>query len=403
MLAGKRILLIIGGGIAAYKSLEVIRLLRRQGAAVRCILTQAGSRFVTPLSVAGLSGERVYEDLFSLTDEAEMGHIRLSREADLVVVAPATANLIARMAQGRADDLAATALLATDKPVLLAPAMNVRMWHHPATQENLARVIARGTRTVGPVEGSMACGEYGIGRLAEPPDIVEAVIAALTSGKPLAGRRALVTAGPTLEAIDPIRFISNRSSGKQGYAIAAALAEAGAATTLVSGPTSIPAPAGVNTVRVEAATDMMAACNSALPADIAVFTAAVADWRVDSTSSEKIKKQDGAGPPQLHLVENPDILRTIATLPKGRPSLVIGFAAETQDVIAHARTKLARKACDWIVANDVAPATGVLGGDENTVHLVCAAGEETWPKLAKQEVARRLVERMVRHFGKGEP
>lgn len=403
MLAGKRILLIIGGGIAAYKSLEVIRLLRRQGAAVRCILTQAGSRFVTPLSVAGLSGERVYEDLFSLTDEAEMGHIRLSREADLVVVAPATANLIARMAQGRADDLAATALLATDKPVLLAPAMNVRMWHHPATQENLARVIARGTRTVGPVEGSMACGEYGIGRLAEPPDIVEAVIAALTSGKPLAGRRALVTAGPTLEAIDPIRFISNRSSGKQGYAIAAALAEAGAATTLVSGPTSIPAPAGVNTVRVEAATDMMSACNSALPADIAVFTAAVADWRVDSTSSEKIKKQDGAGPPQLHLVENPDILRTIATLPKGRPSLVIGFAAETQDVIAHARTKLARKACDWIVANDVAPSTGVLGGDENTVHLVCAAAEETWPKLAKQEVARRLVERMVRHFGKGEP
>ena len=403
MLAGKRILLIIGGGIAAYKSLEVIRLLRRQGAAVRCILTQAGSRFVTPLSVAGLSGDRVYEDLFSLTDEAEMGHIRLSREADLVVVAPATANLIARMAQGRADDLAATALLATDKPVLLAPAMNVRMWHHPATQENLARVIARGTRTVGPVEGSMACGEYGIGRLAEPPDIVEAVIAALTSGKPLAGRRALVTAGPTLEAIDPIRFISNRSSGKQGYAIAAALAEAGAATTLVSGPTSIPAPAGVNTVRVEAATDMMAACNSALPADIAVFTAAVADWRVDSTSSEKIKKQDGAGPPQLHLVENPDILRTIANLPKGRPSLVIGFAAETQDVIAHARTKLARKACDWIVANDVAPSTGVLGGDENTVHLVCAEGEETWPKLAKQEVARRLVERMVRHFGKGEP
>jgi phosphopantothenoylcysteine decarboxylase/phosphopantothenate--cysteine ligase len=281
--------------------------------------------------------------------------------------------------------------------------MNVRMWHHPATQENLARVIARGTRTVGPVEGSMACGEYGIGRLAEPPDIVEAVITALTSGKPLAGRRALVTAGPTLEAIDPIRFISNRSSGKQGYAIAAALAEAGAATTLVSGPTSIPAPAGVNTVRVEAATDMMAACNSALPADIAVFTAAVADWRVDSTSSEKIKKQDGAGPPQLHLVENPDILRTIATLPKGRPSLVIGFAAETQDVIAHARTKLARKACDWIVANDVAPATGVLGGDENTVHVVCAAGEETWPKLAKQEVARRLVDRMVRHFGKGEP
>ena len=403
MLAGKRILLIIGGGIAAYKSLEVIRLLRRQGAAVRCILTAAGSRFVTPLSVAGLSGERVYEDLFSLTDEAEMGHIRLSREADLVVVAPATANLIARMAQGRADDLAATALLATDKPVLLAPAMNVRMWHHPATQENLARVIARGTRTVGPVEGSMACGEYGIGRLAEPPVIVDAIIAALTEGKPLAGRRAVVTAGPTLEAIDPIRFISNRSSGKQGYAIAAALAEAGAITTLVTGPTALPVPPGVSATRVEAATEMLAACQNALPADIAIFTAAVADWRVDASSVQKIKKQDGTSPPSLHLVENPDILRTVATLPKGRPALVIGFAAETQDLIPHARAKLARKGCDWIVANDVSPAEGVLGGDENTVHLVSAKGEETWPKLTKQEVARRLVERVVHHLGAGKP
>ncbi len=398
MLAGKRILLIIGGGIAAYKSLEVIRLLRRQGAAVRCILTAAGSKFVTPLSVAGLSGERVFEDLFSLTDEAEMGHIRLSREADLVVVAPATANLIARMAQGRADDLAATALLATDKPVLLAPAMNVRMWHHPATQENLARVIARGTRTVGPVEGSMACGEYGIGRLAEPPDIVAAVIAALTSGKPLAGKRAIVTAGPTIEPIDPIRFISNRSSGKQGYAIAAALAEAGAATTLVTGPTALTPPTGVSTIRVETATEMLAACDSALPADIAVFTAAVADWRVDAAKDEKIKKQDGARPPSLHLVENPDILQSIASRKTARPQLVIGFAAETQDVLAHARSKRARKGCDWIVANDVSAPSGVLGGDENTVHIVTAGGEETWPRMQKREVAAQLVARIARQF-----
>lgn len=401
MLTGKRILLIIGGGIAAYKSLEVIRLLRRQGASVRCILTPAGSRFVTPLSVAGLSGERVFEDLFSLTDEAEMGHIRLSRDADLLVIAPATADLIARMAQGRADDLAATALLATDKPVLLAPAMNVRMWHHPATQENLAKVIARGARTVGPVEGNMACGEFGIGRLAEPPEIVEAIIATLTQGRPLAGHRAIVTAGPTQEAIDPIRFISNRSSGKQGYAIAEALAQAGATTTLVTGPTALATPQGVNAVRVETAEQMLAACDHALPADIAIFTAAVADWRVEGSTTQKIKKEQGAAPPNLRLVENPDILHTIATRNSGRPGLVIGFAAETENVLANARAKLQRKSCDWIVANDVSPAQGVLGGDTNTVHLVTRTVEETWPTLGKSEVARRLVARVAAHLREG--
>ena len=399
MLTGKRILLIIGGGIAAYKSLEVIRLLRRQGASVRCILTPAGSRFVTPLSVAGLSGERVFEDLFSLTDEAEMGHIRLSRDADLLVVAPATADLIARMAQGRADDLAATALLATDKPVLLAPAMNVRMWHHPATQENLAKVLARGAHMVGPVEGSMACGEYGIGRLAEPPEIVGAITAALTQDQPLAGHHAIVTAGPTQEAIDPIRFISNRSSGKQGYAIAEALAQAGARTTLVTGPTALVPPPGVNTVNVETAVEMLAACDQALPADIAIFTAAVADWRVEGSTAQKIKKQQGAAPPNLHLVENPDILHAIATRNTDRPRLVIGFAAETENVLAHARSKLDRKSCDWIVANDVSPSQGVLGGDSNTVHIVTRNGEETWPTMSKSEVARRLVARIASQIG----
>lgn len=402
MLTGKRILLIIGGGIAAYKSLEVIRLLRRQGAAVRCILTPSGSRFVTPLSVAGLSGERVFEDLFSLTDEAEMGHIRLSRDADLLVVAPATADLIARMAQGRADDLAATALLATDKPVLLAPAMNVRMWHNPATQENLSKVLARGARMVGPVEGSMACGEYGIGRLAEPPEIVDAIMAALAHDQSLAGHHAIVTAGPTLEAIDPIRFISNRSSGKQGYAIAEALAQAGARTTLVTGPTGLPTPPGVNAVHVETAVEMLAACDHALPADIAVFTAAVADWRVEGSTAQKIKKQPGSAPPNLHLVENPDILHTIATRNLGRPRLVIGFAAETENVLAHARTKLDRKSCDWIVANDVSPSQGVLGGDSNTVHIVTRNGEETWPTLGKPEVARRLVARIAAQMKDGQ-
>ena len=398
MLSGKRILLIIGGGIAAYKSLELIRLLKQKAANVRCVLTSAGSQFVTPLSVAGLSGDKVYQDLFSLTDEAEMGHIQLSRDADLLVVAPATADLIAKIAQGRADDLASTALLATDKPILVAPAMNVRMWLNAATQRNIAQARADGVRVVGPNEGDMACGEFGPGRLAEPAEILSAIESYFAQTTLLAGKRALVTAGPTLEPIDPIRFISNRSSGKQGYAIAAALANLGAQTTLVTGPTSLPAPPGVKTVHIESAREMLAACEKALPADVAVFTAAVADWRVSKSSTQKIKKDSGTLP-DLSLVENPDILRTIAGHTAHRPALVIGFAAETENVIAHAQAKLNKKACDWIVANDVSPEHGVMGGDENTVHLITKGGNEAWPKLTKQEVADRLASRVAQHFG----
>ena len=395
-MAEKRILLIVGGGIAAYKALELTRLLRKAGVGVRPILTQAGAQFVTPLSLSALAEDRVYADLFSLTDEAEMGHIELSRSADLVVVAPATADLMAKAANGLANDLASTTLLATDKPVLMAPAMNVRMWEHPATRRNLETLKRDGVLFVGPDEGAMACGEYGPGRMAEPAAIFEAVMAALRpAGRPLAGKRAIVTAGPTAEPIDPVRLITNRSSGKQGYAIAAALAALGAEVTLVSGPTALPAPAGVKRVDVETAREMLAACESALPADIAVCVAAVADWRPESQGDRKIKKGDG-GPPPIALVENPDILATLSKA-AARPRLVVGFAAETNDVEAHARAKLARKGCDWIVANDVS-VEGTMGGDDNAVAIVTQAGIERWERMAKGEVARRLAQRIAEEF-----
>lgn len=397
-LSGKRILLIIGGGIAAYKALDLIRRLQERGAAVRAILTAAGSEFITPLSVSSLTQEKCYTDLFSLTDEAEMGHIRLSREADLVVVAPATADLIAKMAAGLANDLASTALLATDKPVLLAPAMNVEMWNKPATQRNLATVAGDGARTVGPGDGDLACGEVGSGRMADVADIVTAIETALGTGrKPLAGRTAIVTAGPTHEAIDPVRFLANRSSGQQGYAVAAALADLGARTTLISGPTSLATPAGVERIDVESATDMLAAVEQALPADIAVCVAAVADWRAEATADRKMKK-NGAGTPRLKLVENPDILKVLAERSDDRPQLLIGFAAETESVVERAREKLTRKGCDWIVANDVSTGTGVMGGDDNTVHLLTAKGTEAWAPASKTEIARKLADRIAETF-----
>jgi phosphopantothenoylcysteine decarboxylase/phosphopantothenate--cysteine ligase len=390
----KRVLLIVGGGIAAYKALELVRLFRKRGLAVRCILTRAGKEFVMPLSLASLSGDKVYEELFSLTDEAEMGHIELSRYADLLVVAPATADLLAKMTHGIANDLASTALLATDKRVLVAPAMNVRMWLHPATQRNLAVLKADGVAFVGPGEGEMACGEFGPGRMAEPHEIAdaaEAMLAEVAAARPLAGKRVVVTSGPTVEPIDPVRYLSNRSSGKQGHAIAAAAAAAGADVVLVSGPVAIADPLGPRTVHVETAREMLAAVEAALPADAAVFCAAVADWRVEG-AGQKIKKGPG-GPPALALVENPDILATIARHAR-RPRLVIGFAAETEKVIEHAKAKLARKGCDLIVANDVGNAEGVMGGESNTVHLVSRDGVEDWPSLGKSEVARRLALRM---------
>lgn len=419
MLKGKRILLVISGGIAAYKALELIRRLRERGASVRCAMTKAAEQFVTPLSVASLSGEKVASDLFSLTDEAEMGHIELSRDADLLVVAPATANILARMAAGLADDMATTLLLATDKPVLVAPAMNVRMWHHPATQRNVEQLKRDGVRFVGPNDGEMACGEYGPGRMAEPLEIVAAIEAqfalplpahlALVQARPdggavqpllqdLKGRRAIVTSGPTHEPIDPVRYIANRSSGKQGHAIAAALAARGADVTLVTGPVSLPDPPGVKTVHVEAARDMFSACFLDLPVDIFVAAAAVADWRVAVEAPQKLKKS-GDLPPTLKLAENPDILRAIATTDaRRRPKLVIGFAAETQSVVAYAQKKLAAKGCDWIVANDVSDGSGTFGGDSNAVHLVTPAGVEDWPRLSKTEVAARLAARIAAAF-----
>ena len=397
-LHNKRILLIIGGGIAAYKCLDLIRRLRERGAAVRAILTDSGAQFVTPLSVASLTGDKVYADLFDLTDEAEMGHIQLSRDADLLVVAPATADMMARMAQGLANNLATTALLATDKPVMIAPAMNVRMWSHAATQRNIATLKADGISIVGPNDGDMACGEFGPGRMAEPLEIVAAIEKHFAGGeKPLSGKRALVTSGPTHEPLDPVRYIANRSSGKQGYAVAAALAEAGADTTLVSGPTNLADPLGVKTVRVETAQQMLAACETALPADVAVFTAAVADWRADRQANNKIKK-DGSGAPTLSLVENPDILATISQRTKGRPTLVVGFAAETDNVIDYATKKRAKKKCDWIVANDVSPGTGIMGGDDNVVHLITDTGLESWDKMTKIEVGTHLAARIAQHF-----
>ncbi|WP_395370518.1 bifunctional phosphopantothenoylcysteine decarboxylase/phosphopantothenate--cysteine ligase CoaBC [Komagataeibacter diospyri] len=392
--ATRSVLLVVGGGIAAYKTLELIRRLREHGLRVRTVLTDAGARFVTPMSIQALSGERVFSDLFSLTDESEMGHIALSRSSNLVVVCPATADLLARMATGLAGDLATTVLLATDTPVLVAPAMNVRMWTHAATQANVATLRARGVAFVGPESGLMACNESGPGRLAETDTILAAILRGLSPDRPLAGRRALVTAGPTHEPIDPVRYIANRSSGMQGYAIAEALAAAGADVTLVSGPTTLPDPAGMHTVRVETARDMLDACRHALPCDIAVCTAAVADWHV-APATQKIKKTADAAPPALQLLPNPDILATLSQPGPTRPGLIIGFAAETEHVLAHATTKRERKGCDWIVANDVSPDTGIMGGTENEVTLIDAAGCEHWPRLDKAQVAHRLVARIA--------
>jgi phosphopantothenoylcysteine decarboxylase/phosphopantothenate--cysteine ligase len=396
MLSGKRILLIISGGIAAYKALELIRRLRERGASVRCILTAGGAQFVTALSVAALSEDKVYSDLFSLTDESEMGHIRLSREADLVVVAPASADILARMAAGIADDLATTALLATDKPVMVAPAMNLYMWAHPATQANVAALEKRGVLRVGPGSGDLACGEVGAGRMAEVPEILAAIESVFAAGGSLAGLRALVTSGPTYEPIDPVRFIGNRSSGRQGHAIAAALARRGAATLLVSGPTGESDPAGVEVRRVETARQMLETCQAVLPVDMAVCAAAVSDWAVAKPAQQKLKKNGGA--PKIELAANPDILATLSAPGNARPRLVVGFAAETEKVVENATKKRARKGCDWILANDVSAGTGAFGGSDNTVHLVSAEGVEDWPRLSKQAVANRLAERIAAWF-----
>ncbi len=397
MLQGKRILLIIGGGIAAFKSLDLIRRLRERGASVTPVLTKAATEFVTPLSVSALAGEKVYTDLFDLTDEAEMGHIQLSRVADLVVVAPATADLMAKMVGGHANDLASTLLMATDTPVLIAPAMNVRMWDHPATQRNLAQLLADGIMVTGPNEGDMACGEFGPGRMSEPMEIVEAVQNALSDG-PLKGKRIVVTSGPTHEPIDPVRYIANRSSGAQGTAIASALRALGADVVFVTGPADVPPPQGVEVIKVETAREMRQAVLDALPADAGVFAAAVADWRVATEAKSKIKKtKDGL--PTLEFAENPDILAEVSQMTKGRPPLVVGFAAETDDVIANATAKRARKGCDWIVANDVSPATGIMGGSENAVTLISEDGSEAWPRMGKDAVARQLADRIAAHLG----
>lgn len=391
----KRILLIVSGGIAAYKALELTRLAVKAGIGVTAVLTKAGVEFVTPLSLQALTGDKVYQDLFSLTDESEMGHIELSRAADLVVVAPATANILAKMAAGLADDLASTLLLATDKRVLAAPAMNVRMWQHPATEANMKLLKQRGVLVVEPDEGPMACGEYGPGRLAEPPVILAAIQAALNDG-PLKGKHAIVTSGPTHEPIDPVRFIANRSSGKQGHAIASALAALGAEVTLISGPVALPDPLGLKTVHVETAREMQAAMQAALPADIAVCAAAVGDWRTASEASQKIKK-DGSAPPALALAENPDILAGISAPGPQRPRLVVGFAAETEKLEEHAKAKMARKGCDWLVANQVG-GTGIMGGDENEVLLLTEQGSEHWQRMNKLAVAAKLAAKIGEFF-----
>ena len=393
MLTGKRILLIIGGGISAYKSLDLIRKLRERGAAVTPVLTGAATEFVTPLSVAALSGSKVYGELFDLTDEAEMGHIQLSRSADLVVVAPATADLMAKMAHGLANDLASTLLLATDTSVLVAPAMNVRMWDHAATQRNIATLADDGVAFVGPNEGDMACGEFGPGRMAEPPEIVAAVEAKLSDG-PLKGKRVLITSGPTHEPIDPVRYIANRSSGAQGTAIANALSALGADVVFVTGPANVAPPSGVEVIAVQTAQQMLEAVQTALPADVAIFAAAVADWRVEGASDRKLKKtKDGL--PTLTFAENPDILAHVSQLKTGRPALVVGFAAETNDVEANATAKLKRKGCDWIVANDVSPETGIMGGSENNVAIISQAGVDEWPRMSKDMVSRKLAQRIA--------
>ncbi len=392
----RSVLLIIGGGIAAYKSLELIRLLKKSDIKVTGVLTKAGAEFITPLSVSSLTSEKTYTDLFSLTDEIEMGHIELSRSADLIVVAPATADLMAKMAAGLANDLASTTLLATDKQVLLAPAMNVRMWQHPATHRNLRTLNYDGILFVGPNDGDMACGEFGPGRMAEPAEIFAAIEAALApQDKPLLGKRVLITAGPTREAIDPVRYISNPSSGKPGYAIADAAIKLGAYVTLISGPVNLPVPVGAGLTSVTSADEMLNAVETGLPADIAIFTAAVADWKVEKTADEKIKKKNDGSLPTLTFAENPDILQTIAKLKSGRPNLVVGFAAETEKVLDHAKAKLAKKGCDLIIANDVSPEGGVFGGDQNTVHVVSGKGVESWPVMSKQDVALKLMTKLA--------
>lgn len=395
MINAKTVLLVVGGGVAAYKCLELIRRLKEKGASVRCVLTDAGAQFVTPLSLSALSEDKVYADLFSLTDESEMGHIRLSRQADLVMVAPATADLLAKMAAGIANDLATTAILATDKPVMVAPAMNVRMWEHAATKENVETLKQRGVRFVGPVAGDMACGEWGFGRMSEPDEILEAIEAFFSMSVRLSGRRALVTSGPTREPIDPVRYISNHSSGKQGHAIARALAECGAATTLVSGPSTEPDPPGVSVVHVESARDMLAACEKALPVDVVVCAAAVCDWSVRAPAEHKIKKQTGKQPPLIEFEENPDILATLSGRNDQRPALVIGFAAETGSILENASQKRLRKRCDWMVANDVSAGTRTFGGESNTVHLISEHGIESWPAMSKQAVAAALTARIA--------
>ena len=395
MLRNRHILLVIGGGIAAYKALDLIRRLRQAGAEVRCILTKAGQHFVTPLSVGALAGSPALTDLFDPSSEFDVGHIRLAREADIIVVAPATADLMARIAGGHADDLASAVLLATDKKVLIAPAMNPHMWDHPATRRNLAQLIADDVAVIGPHEGEMAeAGEYGIGRMAEPVEILATIERLIGGEQILSGRRILVTSGPTHEPIDPVRYIANRSSGKQGHALARAAAAAGADVTLVTGPVQLEDPAGVTVIRVETAREMLAAVEAALPVDAALFAAAVADWRVSHAATEKLKKQ-ASGTPELQLEENPDILATIARHPTRRPRLVVGFAAETEEVLAHASEKRLRKGCDWIIANDVSPASGIMGGDDTRVHVITAAGIESWPPASKEEVARRLIARVA--------
>ncbi len=398
MLADKKILLVIGGGIAAFKALDLIRRLRERGASVTPVITKSGQQFVTPLSAAALSAEKVYTDLFDLTDESEMGHIELSRAADLVVVVPGTADLLGKMAAGLANDLASTLLMATDKRVLVAPAMNVRMWQHPATQRNVATLQEDGVLFVGPGEGAMACGEFGPGRMAEVPEIIDAIDAALGNG-PLKGKHVLITSGPTHEPIDPVRYIANRSSGAQGSAIGAAVRDLGANVTFITGPADVPPPAGVQVIAVQTAMEMRAAVDAALPADAAIFAAAVADWRVASASDTKIKK-DGSGKlPVLEFAENPDILARVSQLKTGRPPLVIGFAAETDDVVENATAKRLRKGCDWILANDVSPETGIMGGRENAVVLISADGAEAWERMDKMKVAKRLAMRVADALG----
>jgi len=402
MLSGKKVFLIIAGGIAAYKCLDLIRRLREQGASVRCCLTPNAKEFVTPLSVTALSEHEVLIEQFNPKDQSGMNHIEMSRQSDILVVAPATADIMAKMRAGLADQLATALILATDKPVLIAPAMNVRMWEHAATQDNIKVLKERGIHTVGPNEGWMACKEFGYGRMAETPEIVEAISNILNPAKPLAGKKAIVTSGPTVEPIDPVRFIANRSSGKQGHAIAAALAALGADVTLVSGPVNLPDPAGVKTVHIESAKQLLAACQAELPADIVVCAAAVADWGVKNAATQKVKKTACGTPPSIELEQNPDILATLSAQGPSRPELVVGFAAETENVVEHARQKLDRKGCNWIVANDVSPEQGTFGGDHNQVQVLSADEQDIWPAMSKQNVAKRLAAKIAAHFSQDE-